>query len=201
MKQFATQQSHVIPLDMDNVNTDLIIPAQYLTITDKNGFGQYLFKRLRDSDADFVFNQERYRDARILVSGPNFGSGSSREHAVWALMQWGIDVVIAPSFADIFHSNAMKNGLVPITLDEAIVRSLIEEAQHTDLTITVDLEQQQVIMPNGDIHAFPFDPFRKKCILNGYDDINYILSHKKYIKEYEDKRKERLFYDTTKPLA
>ncbi|MBS1992058.1 MAG: 3-isopropylmalate dehydratase small subunit [Cyanobacteria bacterium SZAS LIN-3] len=184
MEKFATIKSKVVPLPMTDVDTDLIIPAQFLTSISREGFGQNLFRRLRDNDASFPFNLDKFKGAAVLVAGNNFGCGSSREHAVWALTGAGIKVVIAPSFADIFFSNSAKNGLVLVKLSEAQVERLIVEAQAGSLEVTIDLQAQTVTLPSGEVFNFDFDPFRKHCIINGLDDIDYILSHKEEIESF-----------------
>ncbi len=184
MDKFETLKSKVVPLPMTDVDTDLIIPAQFLTSISREGYGQNLFRRLRDNDPNFPFNLERFKRAAILVAGENFGCGSSREHAVWALAGAGIKVVIAPSFADIFFSNSAKNGLVLVTLPAAQVERMLVEAQAGEFEVTVDLEAQTVTLPSGEKFKFEFDQFRKHCILNGLDDIDYILSFKDKVAEF-----------------
>ncbi len=188
MDKFEKLTSKVVPLPMTDADTDLIIPAQFLTSISREGYGQNLFRRLRDNDPNFPFNQERYNGASILVAGDNFGCGSSREHAVWALAGAGIKVVIAPSFADIFFSNSAKNGLVLVTLPAAQVERILVEAQAAEYKVTVDLETQSVSLPSGETFKFEFDQFRKHCILNGLDDIDYILSFKEKISEFRAKQ-------------
>ncbi|MFN8549884.1 MAG: 3-isopropylmalate dehydratase small subunit [Candidatus Obscuribacterales bacterium] len=184
MDKFEKLTSKVVPLPMTDVDTDLIIPAQFLTSISREGYGQNLFRRLRDNDPNFPFNQEKFKGASILVAGDNFGCGSSREHAVWALAGAGIKVVIAPSFADIFFSNSAKNGLVLVTLPAPQVERILVEAQAGEYSVTVDLESQTVTLPGGETFKFEFDQFRKHCILNGLDDIDYILSFKDKISEF-----------------
>lgn len=184
MDKFEKLTSKVVPLPMTDVDTDLIIPAQFLTSISREGYGQNLFRRLKDNDPNFPFNQERFKDASILVAGDNFGCGSSREHAVWALAGAGIKVVIAPSFADIFSSNSAKNGLVLVTLPAAQVERILVEAQAGEYRVTVDLEAQTVTLPGQEVFKFEFDQFRKHCILNGLDDIDYILSFKDKIGQF-----------------
>jgi 3-isopropylmalate/(R)-2-methylmalate dehydratase small subunit len=195
MEKFTTLKSTVIPLPLNDVDTDLIIPAQYLTSISRDGFGQNLFRRLRDNDANFPFNLEKYKGANILVAGANFGCGSSREHAVWALTGAGIKVVIAKSFADIFFNNAAKSGLLLITLPEGQVERLLVEAQAGGLNLTVDLEKQSVLLPSGETFSFDYDPFRRHCIINGLDDIDYILSFKDRLEEF--RKKQKLTVDCT----
>ena len=184
MDKFEKLKSKVVPLPMTDVDTDLIIPAQFLTSISREGYGQNLFRRLRDNDPNFPFNLERFKNAAILVAGENFGCGSSREHAVWALAGAGIKAVIAPSFADIFFSNSAKNGLVLVTLPAAQVERMLVEAQAGEFEVTVDLESQSVTLPSGETFKFEFDQFRKHCILNGLDDIDYILSFKDKVAEF-----------------
>ena len=170
MKPFKTITSGVIPLPMNDIDTDMIIPAQYLTQTSKQGYGEFVFKGLRASDPDFPFNQPRYQQSEILLSGFNFGCGSSREHAVWALQQFGLRVIIAESFSDIFFSNAAKNGLLLIQLDKETIQRLAQFRE-----VTVDLEKQHVVCESGTF-TFDYDPFRKSCLLEGYDDMDYLIN-------------------------
>lgn len=188
MEKFSTLTGKAMPLRMANVDTDLIIPANFLTSISKKGYGKNLFRRLRDENPDFVFNQERYKDARILIAEDNFGCGSSREHAVWALMDWGIRVVISSSFADIFANNSGKNGLVLVVLSEDKVAKLIDQAESGELSLSVDLERQLVSM-DGAEHTFDYDPYVKHCLLNGLDEVEYIQSHQEAIDKYNQNRK------------
>jgi 3-isopropylmalate/(R)-2-methylmalate dehydratase small subunit len=173
---------------MKDVDTDLIIPAQYLTSISREGFGQNVFRRLRDDNPDFPFNKEEYKNAQVLVVDSNFGCGSSREHAVWALQGAGIKAILSKSFADIFFNNSLKNGLLPITLEDALIDKILVAAAGTDYQVTIDLDAQTVKLPDGTSASFGFDPFRKHCLLNGLDDINYILSHEADLQKYESKR-------------
>lgn len=184
MKPFTTLHSKAIPLALKDVDTDIIIPAQFLTRINKSGYGECLFRRLRDQDPDFPLNQKKYKDHQILIVRSNFGCGSSREHAVWALMDYGIRVVIAPDFADIFKSNSGKNGLVLVEQPEKQIEEWLRHAETGDFEITIDLKNQEIRLKNGEVHHFEFDPFRKECILNGLDDMAYILEHEKEIEEY-----------------
>jgi 3-isopropylmalate/(R)-2-methylmalate dehydratase small subunit len=177
MKKVDKIKSHAAPLPMKDVDTDLIIPAQYLTSISKDGYGQNLFQRLKEADPNFVLTQEKFKKAEILVVDSNFGCGSSREHAVWALCDYGIKAVIAKSFADIFFSNSSKNGLLTVILPEETVDKILNDSAKGNYEISIDLEKQTVTLPDGSQHTFPFDPFRKHCLLNGLDDIEYILSH------------------------
>lgn len=187
-----------MPLPMNDIDTDMVIPAQYMTSVSREGYGENLFRRLRDAVPSFPLNLPQYKSAQILIAGINFGCGSSREHAVWALASAGFKVVIAKSFADIFRSNAAKNGLLLIELKDSEVDSLLEQAK-TGLTLKVDLEKQLVVNNNQEYH-FEYDPFRKHCLLNGLEDIDYILSHKDKIATYRTNLEDRFFSDTTKVL-
>lgn len=184
MDRFTSIKSKVVPVPLNDIDTDLIIPAQFLTSISREGYGENLFRRLRDTDTNFPFNLDQYRGAQVLIAGANFGCGSSREHAVWAIVGAGIKVVIAKSFADIFFNNSGKNGLVLVTLPEAQVDRLLAEAQANGLEVTVDLEKQTVCLPSGETFSFAYDEFRKHCVLNGLDDVDYILSHKDKIAEF-----------------
>ncbi len=203
MEPFTRFTGRVAPLDQSNVDTDAIIPKQYLKSVQRTGFGPNLFDEWRYLDAgepgmdssqrrenpDFVLNQERYRGASILLARENFACGSSREHAVWALTDYGFRAVIAPSFADIFYSNSFKNGLLPVRLDAATIDRLFEETGATEgYRLTVDLERQQVITPDGSAFDFEIDPFRRRCLLEGLDDIALTLQHADEIRAYEERR-------------
>jgi len=206
MKAFTQHTGLVCPLDRANVDTDAIIPKQFLKSIKRSGFGPNLFDEWRYLDdgqpgqdnskrplnKDFVLNQPRYQGATVLLARRNFGCGSSREHAPWALEDYGFRTVIAPSFADIFFNNCFKNGMLPIVLDEAIVDELFRDvAQNEGYTLTIDLEKQQIIRPNGESIAFEVDAFRKHCLLNGLDDIGLTLQHADDIRAYEAARKQR----------
>jgi len=191
MNPFITLNATAAPLRAENVDTDQIIPARYLTAVTKAGMGEGLFAAWRylpdgSPNPDFILNRPEYADAQILISGKNFGSGSSREHAVWALTDYGFRAVIAPSFADIFHNNALKNGLLPLTLPEAAVNmlmDLIEEAP--DVRILIDLPAQTVTLPDGQQLSFDIDPYRKQCLIQGLDDLGYLLANMDAIRAYE----------------
>ena len=191
MQPFTTLTSTAAPLRMENVDTDQIIPAQYLTAVTKEGMGKGLFSWIRYNPdgtpkPDFVLNKPEYQGAQILIAGRNFGSGSSREHAVWALTDYGFRCVISPGFADIFYNNSLKNGLLPIVLPEEVVSllwDLVEEEPKTLLHI--DLRSQTVTLPDGQQHSFAMDPFRKLCLLEGVDDLGYLLSKEEAIAAYE----------------
>jgi len=205
MDKFTQHTGIVIPLDRSNVDTDAIIPKQYLKSISRTGFGPTLFDDWRYAEPgepgmdhskralnkDFVLNQPRYKNGSILLARENFGCGSSREHAVWALEDYGIRTVIAPSFADIFYNNSFKNGLLPIVLKEAEVDELFQTVESQEgYQLTVDLEKQTVITPTGQTYSFDVDEFRKYCLLNGLDDIGLTLQHADAIKSYETRRKE-----------
>lgn len=186
-------KSKIVPLPREDIDTDLIIPADFLTTTDKKGLGEHVFARLRVMEPDFPFNLRRYQGASILVVKKNFGCGSSREHAVWALRDWGIEIVIAPSFADIFFNNAMKNGILPIVLDEKIVNEIFAAG---DCEIEVNVAAQKVILPSGEVFNFQIDPYRKECLLKGMDDLDYLVSRMFEIERFDKKHAENIFFDT-----
>ena len=203
MQKFTKLQGLVAPMDRENVDTDAIIPKQFLKSIKKTGFGVNLFDEWRYLDhgepgqdpasrkpnPDFVLNQPRYQGASILLARKNFGCGSSREHAPWALDQYGFRAIIAPSFADIFFNNCFKNGLLPIVLPEATVDQLFNEAAaFPGYQLTVDLERQVVVRPQGEEIPFDVVPFRKYCLLNGFDDIGLTLRHADKIRAFEAAR-------------
>ncbi len=191
MKPFSTLTAVAAPLPVANVDTDKIIPARFLTTIERSGLGVHLFDTLRyDADGrerpEFVLNQEPYRNAQILIAHENFGCGSSREHAPWALLDFGIRCVIAPDFADIFHNNCFKNGIVPVRLPRAVIDQLMEDAKlGANARITIDLAAQEVVRPNGERIHFEIDPFRKKLLLEGLDDIGQTMQHAAAIDSYE----------------
>lgn len=197
MEKFVSITSTVIPLPLADVDTDMIIPAQYLTSVSREGFGENLFRRLRDKDPNFPLNRPLYRGAAILAAGDNFGCGSSREHAVWALLGAGIRVVLSTSFADIFSGNAAKNGLVLIALKKEDLDEIISAADGTS-EVSVDLEQQIVTTAEGRKIHFPFDSFRKHCILNGLDDLDYLLAKQEEINKFFAASSERRFFTSLK---
>ncbi len=215
MRKFNQHSGVVAPLDRANIDTDMIIPKQFLKSIKRSGFGPNLFDELRyldegvpDQDCsqrplnpDFVLNQQRYRGCSILLARKNFGCGSSREHAPWALDDFGIRVVIAPSFAEIFFNNCFKNGLLPIVLKEDEVDALFAEVEaQPGYRLQVDLQRQRVIKPDGDELPFEVDGFRKHCLLNGLDDIGLTLQHAEAIKAYETKRRQQApwLFDTVR---
>lgn len=185
MNKFQSINSRVIPLPINDVDTDQIIPAQFLTSVSKEGYAENLFRRLRDKDESFPLNDPIYKDAKVLVAGHNFGCGSSREHAVWALTGYGLKVVVAESFADIFYNNSAKNGLLLVTLPKEVVNK-IQNASLADesFRVSVDLQSQTVTTSSGEIYSFEYDQFRKHCLLNGLDDIDYILSYNEKLDQY-----------------
>ncbi|WP_343596854.1 3-isopropylmalate dehydratase small subunit [Acinetobacter sp.] len=202
MKKYTVEQGIVAPLDRANVDTDLIIPKQFLKSIKRTGFGDNLFDELRYLDEGylgqdiakrpqnpgFVLNQPRYQGSTILLTRSNFGCGSSREHAPWALNEYGFRTVIASSYADIFFNNSFKNGMLPVILTEAEVEQLFKECAATEgYQLTVDLAAQEVRTPAGTVFKFEVDPFRKHCLLNGLDDIGLTLQDADLIREYETK--------------
>ena len=194
MTPFRIHTGLVVPLDRPNVDTDQIIPKQFLKRIERTGFGEFLFYdwRYLDNgllDGSFVLNASAYRDATILVTGKNFGCGSSREHAPWALLDYGFRAIIAPSFADIFANNCVKNGIATVVLTEAEVSELLRRAQETDgYRLTVDLERLVVEDDQGFSASFVMDDFRRHCLIEGLDDIALTLKLEKYITEYERRR-------------
>lgn len=191
MKKFETLNSAAVPLPIENIDTDQIIPARFLKATTREGFGNNLFRDWRyDGDnqpkADFVLNNPTYK-GKILVAGKNFGCGSSREHAAWALEDYGFDVVISSFFADIFKGNALNNGVLPITVSEGFLTKILDLIfQNPNTNIIVDLEAQTVTLSEtGDSESFEINAYKKSCLINGYDDIDYILSHKQDIEIFE----------------
>ena len=196
MQKFTTLTGVAAPLPMITVDTDKIIPKQYLKTIERTGLGKALFDELRynadgSEKPEFVLNQPAYRKAEILVAGENFGCGSSREHAPWALLDFGIRAVIAPSFADIFHSNCLKNGILPIALPAETVAQLMDDARKgSNARLTIDLASQTVTRPDGQVVHFEIDQFRKHCLLDGLDDIGLTLKKESAIAKFEDRRKQ-----------
>ena len=205
MQAFTILSGLVAPLDRANVDTDAIIPKQFLKSIRRSGFGPNLFDEWRYLDhgepeqdcsnrplnKDFILNQPRYKNAQILLARKNFGCGSSREHAPWALLDYGFRAIIAPSFADIFFNNCFKNGILPIILTEEDIEQLFQAVfANEGYQLTVDLAKQQVISPDNKIYHFTVDEFRKHCLLNGLDDIGLTLQHADDIRRYESTRKQ-----------
>lgn len=197
MEKFTKLQGIVAPLDRANVDTDQIIPKQFLKRIERTGFGEFAFfdwRYLEDGvpNPDFILNQDRYRDASILVGGGNFGSGSSREHAPWALMEMGFRAIIASSFADIFRNNCMQNGLLPVILDSSEVDTVMARAlRGSGYSATVDLESQTVTDDQGLDASFEVDPFRKNSLLKGLDDVGITLNYEDSIESFESNRAAR----------
>ena len=192
MDKFTTLTGVAAPLPLRNIDTDMIIPKQFLKTIKRTGLGKSLFYEMRyDQEgkeiADFVLNQPAYRTATILVTGENFGCGSSREHAPWSLLDFGIRCIIAPDFADIFYNNCFQNGILPIKLPQSEVDKLMDDAgRGANATLTVDLEKQEIRGPDGGVIKFEIDPFRKHCLLNGLDAIGLTLEKKQSIEKFEE---------------
>lgn len=206
MEKFTRLDGLVVPLDRSNVDTDAIIPKQFLKSIKRTGFGPFLFDEWRYLDhgepemdcsgrplnQDFVLNQARYQGAQILLTRENFGCGSSREHAPWALLDYGFRALIGPSFADIFRNNCFKNGILPLTLGEAAIEQLFREVAATPgYRLLVDLEQETVTSPGGDTFHFSVDPFRRQCLLKGLDDIDLTLGHLEEIRAFETRHRQQ----------
>ena len=193
MQKFTTLTGVAAPLPLRNIDTDMIIPKQFLKTIKRTGLGKSLFYEMRFDqqgveNADFVLNKAQYRKAEILVTGENFGCGSSREHAPWALLDFGIRCVIAPDFADIFYNNCFQNGILPIRLPQAEVDKLMDDASRgANATITIDLEAQEIRGPDGGVITFEVDAFRKHCLLNGLDNIGLTLEKDQAIRSFETK--------------
>ena len=194
MDKFTALTGVAAPMPMQNVDTDKVIPARFLKTIKRSGLGVHLFDALRymkdgSENPDFVLNREPFRKAEILIAYENFGCGSSREHAPWALLDFGIRCIIAPDFADIFYNNSFKNGILPVRLPRAVCEQLVEDTRlGGNARVTVDLERQVVVRPSGEEIPFEIDPFRKHLLLNGLDDIGQTLQHEKAIDSYETTR-------------
>lgn len=195
MDKFTTLTAVAAPLKLVNVDTDMIIPKQFLKTIQRSGLGKNLFDEMRyrqdgSEIADFVLNRPAYRKAKILVVGANFGCGSSREHAPWALLDFGIRCIIAPSFADIFYGNCFKNGILPIALPQSEIDKLMDDAERgANAVISIDLEKQEIRGPDGGMIPFEIDPYRKQVLLNGWDDIALTLKDEPAISAYEEHSK------------
>lgn len=191
MQSFTTLTSKVIPLPRNNIDTDQIIPARYLKVTDKDGLVEGLFSGWRyqsdgQPDPEFPLNRAEYQQAKILVAGDNFGCGSSREHAPWALVGWGIRAVVSTSFADIFRNNALKNGLLTVAIDSEAHQKITRQVEaDPEMLVTIDLVEQTLTLPDGDSTTFPIDPFSKKYLLEGVDQMGYLLKRESQILSYE----------------
>jgi len=198
MQAFTTLTGTVAPLNRGDVDTDQIIPKQYLKTIHRTGLKEGLFADWRcradgSPDPDFFSNQPRYQDASILLTGENFGCGSSREHAPWALLDYGIRSILAPSFADIFYNNCFQNGILPVVLTPQEIQTLFDRTDSQDLyQVTVDLVQQVVLLPEGERYAFTVDPFRKGCMIKGLDGIGLTLQHEAAISDYEARRRNEV---------
>ncbi|MEQ8814833.1 MAG: 3-isopropylmalate dehydratase small subunit [Thalassobaculum sp.] len=195
MEKFTQLRGTAAPLDMINVDTDMIIPKQYLKTIKRTGLGKHLFAEMRYDDdgrekPDFVLNKPQYRGAQVLVAEDNFGCGSSREHAPWALLDFGIRCVISTSFADIFYNNCFKNGILPIKVTKQQLRELLDDASKgSNAVLEIDLENQTIGRPNGESVSFEIDPHRKDCLINGLDDIGLTMKQEGDITAFEEKRK------------
>jgi 3-isopropylmalate/(R)-2-methylmalate dehydratase small subunit len=193
MEKFTSLTGVAAPLEITNIDTDMIIPKQYLKTIKRTGLGQGLFAEMRYHDdgsenPDFVLNKRAYRKAKILVAEDNFGCGSSREHAPWALLDFGISCVISTSFADIFYNNCFKNGILPVVVSPGDLAKLMDDAKRgANATLSVDLEAQEIRGPDGGVVRFDIDPFRKHCLLNGLDDIGLTLKKSSHIDAFEQK--------------
>jgi 3-isopropylmalate/(R)-2-methylmalate dehydratase small subunit len=193
MDKFTSLTSVAAPLPMINVDTDMIIPKQFLKTIKRTGLGKSLFNDMRftekgEENPDFVLNKPAYRNAKIIVAGENFGCGSSREHAPWALLDFGVRCVISTSFADIFYNNCFKNGILPVIVSPEDLEKLMDDAERgANATLTVDLENQQIRGPDGGVVRFDIDPFRKKCLIEGLDDIGLTMQKAETIKDFEEK--------------
>lgn len=209
MQKFEKLTGLVVPLDRSNVDTDAIIPKQFLKSIHRTGFGPNLFDAWRYLDhgelgmdnskrplnSDFVLNDERYQGVQILIARANFGCGSSREHAVWALQDYGIRAVVAPSFADIFYNNCFKNGMLPVVLEENGMDQLFKETEaKLGYSLDIDLSAQTVTTPDGDVFKFDVDGFRKRCLSEGLDDIGLTLQHRQDIEAYEQRRRSEALW-------
>ena len=200
MEKFTSLTGVAAPLEITNVDTDMIIPKQYLKTIKRTGLGQGLFAELRYHDdgsenPDFVLNKPAYRNAKLLVAEDNFGCGSSREHAPWALLDFGIRCVISTSFADIFYNNCFKNGILPVIVSRADLAKLMDDARRgANATLSVDLEAQEIRGPDGGVIRFDVDPFRKHCLMNGLDDIGLTLEKSAHIDAFEKKSAAERFW-------
>jgi len=194
MEKFTTLTGIAAPMPLINIDTDMIIPKLFLKTIKRSGLGVHLFDEMRynqdgSEKADFVLNKEPYRNAKIIIAGDNFGCGSSREHAPWAIADFGIRCVISTSFADIFHNNCFKNGILPIRLPKEDIDKLMDDASRgANATITIDLENQEIKGPDGGTIKFDVDPFRKHCLIEGLDDVGLTLQREEQIKTFEEER-------------
>lgn len=195
MDKFTKISSVAAPLPITNIDTDMIIPQNFLRTIERTGLGKHAFSNIRYNDdgseqTDFILNQSAYRSAQILIAGENFGCGSSREHAPWALIDFGLRCVIAPSFADIFYGNSFKNGLLPIKLPQDIIDGLLKDAERgANAIFTVDLENLEITRPDGEVISFEIDAFRQHCLVNGLDEIGLTMERVEKISDFEKKQK------------
>ncbi len=195
MDKFTSIRAVAAPLPITNVDTDMIIPQNFLRTIERTGLGKHAFSNIRYNDdgsenEDFILNQPAYRNAQILIAGENFGCGSSREHAPWALTDFGLRCIIAPSFADIFYGNSFKNGLLPIILPQDIIDDLMKDAQRgANAVFTIDLENLEITRPDGEVVTFEVDGFRQHCLINGLDDIGLTIQKDEKITSFENKQK------------
>ena len=195
MEKFSTLEGIAAPLPLINIDTDMIIPKQFLKTIKRSGLGKNLFDEMRFNQdgsevPSFVLNKKPYRQSKIIVAGDNFGCGSSREHAPWALLDFGIKVVISTSFADIFYNNCFKNGILPIIVPTEDRDNLLDDAEKgSNARLTVNLEMQEITRPDGSVVSFDIDPFKKQCLLDGLDDIALSLEKEKSIAEFEERQK------------
>ncbi|MCZ6491823.1 MAG: 3-isopropylmalate dehydratase small subunit [Acidobacteria bacterium] len=198
MEPITKITSRLVPLPNENVDTDIIVPARFLKVTDKAGMDQYLFRDWRFDEAgkplpDFILNQPRAKGAQILLAGRNFGSGSSREHAPWALLAFGFRALLSTSFADIFQGNALKNGLLPVVIPPDVHADLFRQVEkNPNLEVTVELASQTVTLPDGKTVSFPIDNFSKQCLLAGVDQLGYLLKQESHIRAYEESHPPRV---------
>lgn len=195
MQAIKSVQGRVAPVSKNDIDTDQIIPARFLKSVSREGFGEALFSDIKKEEDSFFLNNPVFNGAKILVAGENFGCGSSREHAVWAIKGAGFQAVIAKSFADIFSSNSGKNGLLLLSLKPQLVDEILDKSKNGDFSLSIDIEKQEVSFPGGKTESFSYDSFRKHCLVNGLDDIDYILSHKDKISDFVSNKKR--FYSTT----
>lgn len=199
MKPFTRVKSRIVPIAIKDVDTDMIIPAQYLTNISRSGFGEGLFAALKSSRPDFPLNDKKYTGAQILVADSNFGCGSSREHAVWAVTGAGFQVIIAKSFADIFSNNSGKNGLLLVKLPEKIVDDLLIRAAKDNVELTVDLASQTVSETSGAMYSFEIEPFLKECLLKGLDELEYLRDRSEVIAKFKASQSDRTFFSSHTP--
>jgi 3-isopropylmalate/(R)-2-methylmalate dehydratase small subunit len=189
-------KSQILPLPYADINTDLILPAKYLTTTVTRGLGEHLFSELRKMDSSFPMNQKKYQDAKIIVARRNFGCGSSREHAAWSLVDHGIRVIVAPSFGDIFYSNAIKNHLLPLALaPETIEHIFAKERESVEYVVDVNLVEQKITLPDGTSYSFEINGYDKHALINEIDNLDFLLSRMHKIREFDGRHRQNIFLD------